>query len=153
MSTHFVQATGKISHVRHHFHYLDDCCSDRLGNSSSKEKAQRVAGDISEYNQRLGTSFPDTIIDSDLILIDRAKKLAIAFDPESKKDLLGAWAKGSGRSPRFLVHSAMAAQVDREQRQQRIFAKRCSFRFLYERPQKTVDKGPDRRQRLWRHFE
>jgi hypothetical protein len=67
-----------------------------LGNSSSKEKAQRVAGEFREHNQRLGTSFPDNRIDSELILIDRARKLAIAFDPGSRKICLVLGPKDQG---------------------------------------------------------
>lgn len=50
-----------------------------------KKKHEALLAKFREHNQRLGTSFPDTSVDSDLILIDKDKKLAIAFDPESRK--------------------------------------------------------------------
>ena len=50
-----------------------------------KKKHEALLAKFREHNQRLGTAFPDTSVDSDLILIDKDKKLAIAFDPESRK--------------------------------------------------------------------
>ena len=38
-----------------------------------------------EHNQRLGTSFPENSVDSELILSANDKKVVIAFDPESQK--------------------------------------------------------------------
>lgn len=61
-----------------------------------KKKHNALLTKFREHNQRLGTSFPDTSIDSELILIDRAKKLAIAFDPESKKICLVLGPKDQG---------------------------------------------------------
>lgn len=49
-----------------------------------KKKHNALLAKLRKHNQRLGTSFPHTSIDSDLVLIDRAKRLAIAFDPESR---------------------------------------------------------------------
>ena len=95
-----------------------------------KNKHSALLATFREHSQRLRTSFPDTIIDSDLILIDRDKKVAIAFDPESKKICLMLGPKRSGRSSRLLVHSAMAAPVDRKQWQQPYWLKDVHFDFL-----------------------
>jgi len=62
-----------------------------------KKKHNALLAKFREHNQRLGTSFPDTSIDSELILIDKAKKLAIAFDPESKKICLVLGPKDQGK--------------------------------------------------------
>ncbi|HEY9320385.1 MULTISPECIES: hypothetical protein [Achromobacter] len=49
-----------------------------------------------EHNQRLGTSFPETNVDSELILSDKAKKVVIAFDPETRKLCMVSGAKDPG---------------------------------------------------------
>ncbi|WP_233236531.1 hypothetical protein [Bordetella sp. LUAb4] len=50
-----------------------------------KKKHNALLAKFREHNQRFGTSFPDTSIDSELILCDKDKKLVIAFDPQSQK--------------------------------------------------------------------
>lgn len=55
------------------------------GINRQKKKHNALLAKSRQHNQRLGTSFPDTSIDSELILSDKDKDLAIAFDPQSKK--------------------------------------------------------------------
>ena len=55
------------------------------------KKHDALLAKFREHNQRLGTSFADYSIDSELLLTDKDKKLAIAFDSESKKS---AWHLG-----------------------------------------------------------
>jgi len=49
-----------------------------------------------EHNQRLGTSFPETSVDSELILSDKDKKVVIAFDPQTQKLCMVSGAKDPG---------------------------------------------------------
>ncbi|EHK66154.1 hypothetical protein [Achromobacter arsenitoxydans] len=49
-----------------------------------------------EHNQRLGTSFPENSVDSELILSANDKKVVIAFDPESQKLCVVTGAKDPG---------------------------------------------------------
>ncbi|SEK08763.1 hypothetical protein [Achromobacter sp. NFACC18-2] len=49
-----------------------------------------------EHNQRLGTSFPETSVDSELILSDKNKKFVIAFDPQTQKICMVSGAKDPG---------------------------------------------------------
>ncbi len=49
-----------------------------------------------EHNQKLGTSFPEDSVDSELILSDRNKKMVIAFDPKTQKICMVLGAKDPG---------------------------------------------------------
>ena len=49
-----------------------------------------------EHNQRLGTSFPEDSVDSELILSDTRRKFVIAFDPKSQKLCVVDGAKDPG---------------------------------------------------------
>ncbi|WP_313619392.1 hypothetical protein [Achromobacter sp.] len=52
---------------------------------AQKKRHQALLAKFREHNQRLGTSFPDDSVESDLILADKDNKVVIAFDPTTQK--------------------------------------------------------------------
>ncbi|QKH36415.1 hypothetical protein FOC84_16220 [Achromobacter pestifer] len=50
-----------------------------------KKRHNALLAKFREHNQRLGTAFPETSVDSELILGDTNKKVVIAFDPTTQK--------------------------------------------------------------------
>jgi len=50
-----------------------------------KKRHNALLAKFREHNQRLGTSFPEDSVDSELILSDKDKKVVIAFDPQTQK--------------------------------------------------------------------
>jgi hypothetical protein len=61
-----------------------------------KKKHNALLAKFRGHNRRLGTSFPDTSIDSDLILIGRAKKIRHRIRSGSKKICLVLGSKDQG---------------------------------------------------------
>ncbi|QVQ27412.1 hypothetical protein [Achromobacter deleyi] len=61
-----------------------------------QKRHKAVLAKFREHNQRLGTSFPETDIDNELILSDKDKKLVIAFDPKTQKICMVSGAKDPG---------------------------------------------------------
>lgn len=61
-----------------------------------KKKHNALLAKFREHNQRLGTSFPETDVDSELILSDAGKKFVMAFDPKTRKICMVSGRKDPG---------------------------------------------------------
>gem|GEM_PF-622764 len=61
-----------------------------------KKRHDALLAKFREHNQRLGTSFPENSVDSELILSDKDKKVVIAFDPTTRKLCMVSGAKDPG---------------------------------------------------------
>ncbi len=66
-----------------------------------KKRHNALLSKFREHNQKLGTAFPDSSVDSELILSDTDKKFVIAFDPTTRKICMVSGRKDPGEILEF----------------------------------------------------